>query len=81
MKKIEEFLPHLSICLLLCLAVFTVLDGYNPFKQWLTSTTSKVFIAICVVVGIATAILLIARQRRRKRRPRQEPLPPTDQNQ
>lgn len=73
MKKLEEFLPHLSICLLLCLGVFTVLDGYNPFKQWLTSGVSKIFIAVCIVVGITTAILLIVRQRRRRRKPKQEP--------
>ncbi len=73
MKKLEEFLPHLSICLLLGLAVFMVLDGYNPYMKWLTSTASKVYIAVCVLVGVITAILLIARQRRRRRRPRQEP--------
>ncbi len=68
MKKIEEFLPHLSICLLLGLAVFMVLDGYNPYMKWLTSTVSKVYIVFCVVVGIATAVLLIIRQRRRRKR-------------
>ena len=73
MKKIAEFMPHLSICLLLCLAVFTVLDGYNPYMKWLTSTVSKVFIAVCCLVGITTAILLIVRQRRRRRRPKQDP--------
>ncbi len=73
MKKLEEFLPHLSLCLLLCLGVFTVLDSYNPGRAWLTSTVSKIYIAICIVVGIATAILLIVRQRRRRRRPKQEP--------
>lgn len=80
MKKLEEFLPHLSLCLLLCLGVFTVLDSYNPYKQWLTSTVSKIFIAITIVVGIITAIMLIARQRRRKRRPRPESPQATDQN-
>ncbi len=68
MKKLAEFLPHLSICLLLCLAVFTVLDGYNPYMKWLTSGVSKIFIGLCCAVGITTAILLIARQRRRKKR-------------
>ena len=72
MKKLEEFIPHLSICLLLCLAVFMVLDGYNPYMKWLTSTVSKAYIAICCVVGITTAILLIVRQLRRKKKPRQD---------
>ena len=73
MKKIEEFLPHLSICLLLSLAVFAVLDGYNPYMKWLTSGVSKVFIGLCCTVGILTAILLLVRQRRRKKRPRPDP--------
>lgn len=72
MKKLGEFIPHLSICLLICLAVFLVLDGYNPYMKWLTSTASKIYIVICVVVGITTAVMLIVRQRRRKKKPRQE---------
>ena len=36
MKKWESFLPHLSFCMLLCLLVFMILDGYNPFMYWLT---------------------------------------------
>ena len=73
MRQFGRFLPHLSICMLLCLAVFTVLDGYNPYMKWLTSPVSKVFIFVCCAVGVITAIMLIVRQRRRKRRPRQEP--------
>ena len=72
MKKLGELIPHLSICLLICLAVFMVLDGYNPYMKWLTSTVSKIYIVICVVVGITTAVMLIVRQRRRKKKPRQE---------
>ena len=72
MKKLGEFIPHLSICLLICLAVFTVLDGYNPYMKWLTSTVSKIYIVLCIVVGITPAVMLIVRQRRRKKKPRQE---------
>ncbi|MBQ5977368.1 MAG: hypothetical protein IJL51_04455 [Oscillospiraceae bacterium] len=72
MKKLGEFIPHLSICLLICLAVFTVLDGYNPYMKWLTSTVSKIYIVLCIVVGITTAVMLIVRQRRRKKKPKQE---------
>ena len=64
MKKWERFLPHLSFCMLLCLLVFMILDGYNPFMHWLTSTVSKVYIALCCGAGMGTAILLIVRQYR-----------------
>lgn len=71
MKKLWEFLPHLSICLSVGLLVFSVLDGYNPYMQWLNSPSSKVYITICCLVSVVTALLLIIRQRRRpKRRPR-----------
>ena len=63
MKRLQEFLPHLTICLLLCLGVFTVLDGYNPLMCWLTSGASKLFIALCCVCGAGTSVLLIRRQR------------------
>ena len=67
MKKWEGFLPHLSFCMLLCLLVFMILDGYNPFMYWLTSTASKVYIALCCGVGMFTAALQIFRQYRGKR--------------
>ena len=51
MKKWDRFLPHLSFCMLLCLLVFMILDGYNPFMYWLTSTVSKVYIALCCGVA------------------------------
>ena len=72
MKKIAEFIPHLSIALLLSLMVFTVLDGYNPLMQWLNSTLSKYFILVTCGVGLITAVMLIARQRRRRRRPKDD---------
>lgn len=68
MKKLEEFIPHLSICLLLCLGVFTVLDSYNPGMKWLSLPVSHIYIGICILVGLVTALLLIARQRRRRRK-------------
>ena len=67
MKKWERFLPHLSFCMLLCLLVFMILDGYNPFMYWLTSTASQVYIALCCGVGMLTAALQIFRQYRGKR--------------
>lgn len=67
MKKWESFLPHLSFCMLLCLLVFMILDGYNPFMYWLTSTASKIYIALCCGVGMLTAALQIVRQYRGKR--------------
>lgn len=67
MKKLQEFIPHLSIAMLLSLMVFTVLDGYNPMMYWLTSGASKIFIFAACILGIITAVLLIARQRKRRR--------------
>ena len=74
MKKFWEFLPHLSICLSIGLLVFSVLDGYNPYMQWLNSQSSKAYLTICCLTSILTALLLIARQRRRpKRRAKRQP--------
>lgn len=73
MKKIKEFFPHLSICLSIGLLVFSVLDGYNPYMQWLNSQSSKVYITICCLVSVITALLLIARQRRRPKRRARKP--------
>ena len=76
MKKLGRFLPHLSLCLSLCLLVFLVLDGYNPNEGWLNGTVAKVYIVLCCLAAIVTALLLIARQRRRKPRKKD---PPQDQ--
>ena len=74
MKKLEEFLPHLCIAMMLSLLVIVVLDGYNPMMRWLNSGVSKLFLVLCALVGLTTSLLLIARQRRRKKKdPRQEP--------
>ena len=73
MKKWEEFMPHLCIAMMLSLLVIVVLDGYNPMMRWLNSGVSKLFLVLCALVGLITAILLIARQRRRrKKEPRKD---------
>lgn len=73
MKKLGEFIPHLSICLQLCLLVFMVLDGYNPYLKWLTSPISKGFIVLTCTVGLITAVMLIVRQRRRRVKKKEPP--------
>ena len=68
MKKLEEFLPHLCIAMMLSLLVIVVLDGYNPMMRWLNSGVSKLFLVLCAIVGLVTALMLIARQRHRKKK-------------
>ena len=68
MKKLTEFIPHLCIAMMLSLLVIVVLDGYNPMMRWLNSGVSKLFLVLCALVGLTTALLLIARQRRRRKK-------------
>lgn len=63
MKKIQEFLPHLLISMLLVLAVLVILDGYNPAMGFLNSTVSKVFYGILFAVGMHAAISLVSKHR------------------
>ncbi len=65
MRKILEFIPHLTLILAVGLALFTVLDGYNPFMEWLTSGVSKLYIYIFCALSAATAVLCAAEQRRK----------------
>ncbi|MBQ6465649.1 MAG: hypothetical protein IJJ43_05225 [Oscillospiraceae bacterium] len=65
MRKILEFIPHLTLVLALGLALFTILDGYNPFMEWLTSGVSKLYIYLFCALSAATAVLCAAEQRRK----------------
>ena len=65
MRKILEFIPHLTLVLALDLALFTILDGYNPFMEWLTSGVSKLYIYLFCALSAATAVLCAAEQRRK----------------
>ena len=68
MRKFLTFIPHLTLVMALGLAVFTVLDGFNPMMEWLTSGLSKAYILILCALSAATAVLCAAEQERRRRR-------------
>ncbi len=65
MRKILEFIPHLTLVLALGLALFTILDGYNPFMEWLTSGVSKLYIYLFCALSAATAVLCAVEQQRK----------------
>ena len=64
MKFIKDFLPHLSIAMLLGLAVLVVLDERNPLMNFLTSSTSKIYLLILCAVGLAVAVLVISERQK-----------------
>lgn len=69
MKKILNFLPHLAIALSICIAVITLLDGYNPFMNFLTSHISKIFLyTFCAVTFISSVNTVVHDVRRKNRR-------------
>lgn len=65
MRKILEFIPHLTLVLALGLALFTILDGYNPFMEWLTSGVSKLYIYLFCALSAFTAVLCAVEQQRK----------------
>lgn len=64
MRKILEFIPHLTLVMALGLAIFTVLDGYNPMMEWLTSGISKGYIFVLCALSVVTSLLCMLGQRR-----------------
>ena len=64
MKFIKNFLPHLSIAMLLGMIVLVIMDNHNPMMKFLTSSASKVYIIIMCVIGIVCAVLYAAKLRR-----------------
>ena len=66
MRKFLEFIPHLTLVMALGLALFTILDGFNPMMEWLTSGLSKGYILILCALSAATAVLCMAGQDRRR---------------
>ncbi len=64
MRRILEFIPHLTLVLALGLAVFTVLDGFNPMMEWLTSGISKAYIFVLCGMSVLSSVLLIVEQTR-----------------
>ena len=65
MRKILEFIPHLTLVLAVGLALFAVLDGYNPFMEWLTSGVSKLYIYLFCALSAVTSILCVVEQRKK----------------
>ena len=64
MKYIKDFLPHLSIAMLLGLAVLVLLDERNPLMNFLTSSPSKIYLLIVCAVGLAVAVMFISERRK-----------------
>ena len=48
------------------LALFTILDGFNPFMEWLTSGISKGYIFLFCAMSVTTAVVCIAEQQRNR---------------
>ena len=65
MRKILEFIPHLTLVMAIGLALFAILDGYNPFMEWLTSGVSKLYLYIFCALAAATSVLCMLGQRRK----------------
>lgn len=63
MRKFLEFLPHLTLVLALGLALFAILDGFNPLMEWLTSAVSKVYLFTFCALAAATSVLCMLAQR------------------
>ena len=59
MRKLLEFIPHLTLVMALGLALFTILDGFNPMMEWLTSGVSKGYIFAFCALSAGTALLCI----------------------
>lgn len=64
MRWLRDFLPHLSIAMLLGVPVLIYCQGRNPMMGFLTSRVSYVYLLIMCAVGVAVAILDIADRRR-----------------
>ena len=56
MKKVKKSMAHLTISMLIVLAVLVILDGYNPGIGFLNSGAAKVFDLILCAVGMFTAV-------------------------
>lgn len=60
----KDFLPHLSLSMLLGLVVLIILDERNPLMSFLTSGASKIYLLITCALGVAVAVLYIGERRR-----------------
>ena len=64
MRFIRDFLPHLSIAMLLGLVVLVILDEHNPTMKFLTSGTSKVYLLLLCALCLTSLILYVAEKRK-----------------
>lgn len=63
MRKLLEFIPHLTLVMALGLALFTILDGFNPVMEWLTSGVSKFYIYLFCALSVFTSVLCLRADR------------------
>lgn len=68
MKWLRDFLPHLSIAMLLGLPVLIYCHERNPMMSFLTSKASFAYLMTLCVVGLAVAVMDISDRRRQARR-------------
>lgn len=68
MKWLRDFLPHLSIAMLLGLPVLIYCHERNPMLSFLTSNASFVYMLTLCVVGLTVAVMDISDRRRLARR-------------
>ncbi len=68
MKNLRIFLVLLSNALMLGLLLLLYLDGRNPYYYggFLTSASSKIYMAVLCGVGLLTNVLFLADLRRRR---------------
>jgi hypothetical protein len=59
MTGIKKYVPYLTLLMAGGMILFTILDGYNPCMEWLTSEVSKLYIWLFCGVSAGTAVLFI----------------------
>lgn len=62
----KKLLAKIVLALALGLIVLAVLDAFNPTMAFLTSTVSKIYIAISCVLTVVLAAICIAEANRGK---------------
>ena len=62
----RKLLPHLTFIMAELFLALNIIDTYNPTMGFLTSTPSKILLAVfCVLVMIGLVIQLAAERRRK----------------
>ena len=63
----RRILPHICIVLSLTVLMLLILNVYNPFMGFLSSTVSLWFLLALCLAAFATAVVLIRKDRRSDR--------------